>query len=179
MNHLTEIIVLAVIVLAVVIMFLKQDAYKTTRQQLQRLPKDFKIKNHILAKNDKGEKIIIEHLIMSQAGIFLINICDHNGKVIGEEPQQKWKVVTKTGQKEIHNPTIDNLYAVKSMRSRINDPEGIVPIYPVVVFGKKADLSEVVTESTVIRATSLVNYLKKFKEAKLSDLELEAVFNKI
>ena len=179
MNHLTEFIVLGVIVIAVLVMFLKQDAYKTTKQQLQRLPKEFKIKDHILAKNNKGEKIVIEHLVMSRAGIFLINISDYNGKIVGEEPQATWKVVTKTGEKEINNPTKENLYALKSMRERINDPEGVVPIYPVVVFGKKADLSDVVTESTVIRATSLVNYLKKFNEAKLTELEFEAVFNKI
>ncbi len=179
MNHLTELIILAVIIVGVVIAFLRQNAYKTTQQQLQRLPKGFRVKSHIIVKNDRDEDIVIEHLIVSKAGIFIINVEDYNGKIIGEEPDQTWVAKSKRGTKNFTNPTLNNFFALKSLRKRINDPNFTVPIYPVVVFGKKADLSDVITESPVIRSSNLLRYLQRFQEEKLTDLEQEAIFSKI
>lgn len=179
MDHLLEIGVLVVIIVAVFFVYLSQSTYKSAQQQLQRLGVKYRIRHNVQVYNEKKEKFLIEHIVISRYGLFIVNVEDRAGKIIGEEPDELWVEEKRSGKEEFDNPTRQNLMALRLLREKLNDTEFRIPMYPVVVLGKKADISELFCESSVIRVAALSNFIKKFNEEKLTELEFNAISAKI
>ena len=179
MDHLLEIGVLLVIAAVVIYAYLRQNTYASAKQQLQKLQGGYRIRHNVKVLNEKKEPFEIEHVVIGRAGVFVINVEDRAGKMIGEEPDECWIEETRSGREEFENPTRQNLMALRLLRECLNDTDFKVPMYPVVVFGKKADISELFCESAVIKVNTLATFIQKFQEEVLTEAEYNAISKKI
>ena len=74
--------------------------------ELKRLPKDkFIILNDIMIKDDNGTHQI-DHLVLSEFGIFVIEMKNYYGGIAGNENQEYWFEYIKKKRYKFDNPII-------------------------------------------------------------------------
>src|SRR6056297_631733 len=157
------VVCLAVILVAIVLLSIyfvvNQSTYRVTKKELDTLPNSYKIVDDINLVDKDGEKIHLDYAVIGKPGIYLISIIDRKGVIVGDESQSKWRETIGNRVEEFNNPTFTNMKKMHLLRKEIEDFDGSIPIYPLAVFHKKADLNDLFSESLTIRANSISNYI--------------------
>lgn len=144
---------LGVIVLALVLLLwllFKRRGKSTLNQTLEAISYE-RMSNVVLPKADDGE-IVIEHILLTEQGIFVVEARDVSGVVFGGDRMHDWTVMTNGRRYSIANPQaglFDRVAAVKQIVSE-------VPVDGRIVFSAQADFSKgvpahVCTEQELLR----------------------------
>lgn len=142
--------------------------------------------NTYLPKND-NETTEIDLLMISSVGIFVFEIKNYIGCVMGDKESRYWtQIKTDYSEKKISrifpNPIMQNDIHVKSLNSIINFD---YPVYSVIVFSDRCTLYNedmLKAEAQVITADDLgetVESYFKFMNPEMSDDDIELVYNKL
>lgn len=97
-----------------------------TKQELRKLPKDkYKLLNNIMISVN-GKTHQIDHILVSEYGIFVIETKQYNGYITGGKYDKNW--VRHIGKKKIYytNPIRQNYGHVKSICELLNIDESMV-----------------------------------------------------
>jgi len=148
---------LALACLLVVYYFITQNTFFITKKALRKLPDSFLVINDVKLDNS----LELDHIVIGKPGIFLIKIIDKKGIITGDESQTIWLENVKEKAEEFDNPTLNNIKNIGIVRDMIKDINDQVPIFPIVVFHSKADLSDLFSESLTIRANTISNYINR------------------
>ena len=62
---------------------------KWIREELNKLPNEYKVLNNIMVKDERGTHQI-DHLVISKYGIFVIEMKNYFGTIYGSEYNHKW-----------------------------------------------------------------------------------------
>lgn len=99
------------------------------KQELKKLPMDkYIVLNDIMVKQNNSTHQI-DHLIISQFGIFVIEMKNYYGLILGEEHKDKW--IQYLGKKKSYflNPIHQNYGHVKALEKLLNlDNKYFIPI---------------------------------------------------
>lgn len=142
------------------------------KQELNKLPKEYKILNNVLIKyNDKTHQI--DHLVISKYGLFIIETKQITGYITGNDYDKNWKV--KAGNKTyyIYNPIHQN-YGHKELLKEIlllNDNQ----LFPIVCISSNARVN--VKSNLVLTIDKLINNIISYKEEILPNYE--DIYNKL
>ncbi len=146
---------------------------------LEDLPCEFyRVYNDILIR-DGDYTTQVDHIIISQYGVFVIETKNMHGKIYGTGkseywsqylPDQGYKRYGYTQKHTVRNPLWQNAGHIKSLRRLVfgND----VPIYGIVVFPTEADLN-VNAEQPVLNMWDAVPYIKSIRDVALSEEEMD------
>lgn len=136
----------------------------------------YKVINNIVIKN--GNKTTqIDHIVISNFGIFVIETKNFKGWIIGNENSENWTQVIFKRKEKFYNPIKQNLGHINALKNCLNLYPHINYI-PIVVFSSKSNI-KVNTTSYVINSYQLIPTIKNHSELNLTETDKESIFQKI
>ena len=145
------------------------------KQTLKKLPNDkYKVLNNIMIK-ENGNTHQIDHLVLSQFGIFVIEMKNYYGLILGNEYNDKW--IQYLGRKKNYflNPIHQNYGHVKALEKLLNIGDGV--FIPIVCFSNQAKL-KIETRSNVVPLDYLIPTIKGYRN-NILEKDLQELYNRI
>jgi len=133
------------------------------------------INNVVLDVN--GWTAQIDHLVISDFGIFVIETKNYKGWILGGEHAEYWTQVIYKRKEKLYNPIRQNQSHIKALKHYLRDFP-CIPYIPIVVFSRKATL-KVRTISEVTYSYNLLSVIKKYKEVVLNEQEKNEIYDQI
>lgn len=145
------------------------------KQKLKELPTDkYLVLNDIMLKqNDKTYQI--DHLIISQFGIFVIETKNYYGLILGDDHKDKW--IQYLGKKKTYflNPIYQNYSHIKALEDLLN--LDINKFISIICFSNQTKLN-IKTQSDVVQLEYLITCIKNHHNIVLGN-DLEEIRDKI
>ena len=122
-------------------------------------PEEYHVFNDVYLEI-KGRSSQIDHVVISQYGVFVIETKNYSGAVYGGENAEKWTQYLNGKKYDFQNPIKQNLSHVWAIKDTLHiAPSSIIPI---VVFLNGADL-HCNTNSAVLYTGQLLSYILSHK----------------
>ena len=176
-----ELLFIIVIIVFIVIKFFKRNTTikgkvgeEIVRLSLEDIPGYNKIINNIYI-NDNGKSRQIDHILINQYGIFVIETKNFNGTIYGKEESDQWYQYLGGKKYPFKNPILQN-YAHKRIIEDISEHKE--EIHSVVVFTSKCKLKIICKNTPVIYNYMLINYVIK-QGMKLNTEKIDFYYNQI
>lgn len=119
----------------------------------------------------------IDHVIISNFGVFVIETKNYKGWILGGENSRYWTQVIYKRKEKLYNPIRQNHSHLLSLKHCLQEFPDIRYI-PIVVFSTNATI-KVKTISEVIYSIELLKAISKHSEVTLSEDKKEAIFNRL
>ncbi len=145
---------------------------------LGHLPSDFKRLSNLLLKIEQGF-IHIDHLVLSPYGLFLLEVNNLAGTIVGEETDSHWYQAITWRVKTFSNPLLENQKRIKVLREQAKLEETL-PIFSYATFNRRCNLK--VISGSVFYDTDILAALLKLTQTQpkvLNDTEVLEIFNQI
>lgn len=171
-------IIIAILAVLIAIFYPKIKGFMGefwVKQELKRLPKDkYLVLNDIMLKQD-GNTHQIDHLIISKFGIFVIEMKNYYGLILGNDYKDKWIQYLGKEKSYFLNPIHQNYGHVKVLEELLNlDSKLFISI---VCFSNQTKLN-IETKSNVVQLNNLISNIKSYQKVILT-IDLEKLYNKI
>lgn len=135
------------------------------------------INNLLLHTNDSARTVQIDHVVVSNYGIFVIETKNYKGWIIGNENDEYWQQVIYKRKEKLHNPIRQNWGHIQALKSILNEfPD--LPFYSIITFTTRADL-KVKTNIDVVYSVNLIRTIKKYEDRRIEDDVKEQIFKKL
>lgn len=144
---------------------------------LSQLDKDnYKVINDIILQ--AGNKTTqIDHIVVSNYGIFVIETKNYKGWIFGNENSRYWTQVIYKRKEKLYNPIKQNYGHIKALKKILSDFDNL-KFYSIIVFTTKADL-KVETITDVVYTVNILKSINKYGTVLLSNDVKEKVFKKL
>ncbi|MBU3110170.1 NERD domain-containing protein [Clostridium lacusfryxellense] len=133
------------------------------------------INNIMLRVGDKTTQI--DHVIVSNYGIFVIETKNYKGWIIGNEFNDNWKQVIYKRKEKLQNPIKQNYGHIQALKEILND-FGDINYISIVAFTTRAEL-KVTSKTDVVYTINLPKTIKKYMSENITDLVKEDVYAKL
>lgn len=133
------------------------------------------INNIMLQVGDKTTQI--DHVVVSNYGIFVIETKNYKGWIIGNEFDDNWKQVIYKRKEKLHNPIKQNYGHIQALKEVLNDVADINYI-SIVAFTTKADL-KVTSKTDVVYTINLPKTIKKYNNESITNSVKEQIYAKL
>lgn len=142
--------------------------------ELKKLPKNkYKLLNDIMIEDDKGTHQI-DHIVISKYGIFVIEMKNYYGLIIGNQYKEKWYQCLGKNKYAFHNPMYQNYGHVKALSNALNLNEEV--FIPIVCFSNQVKL-KVTSNKPVVQVDTINRNILKYTEeiitCNLNELSLK------
>ncbi len=135
-------------------------------------PEKYKVINNLMVKAE-GSTTQIDHLVISNFGIFIIESKNYYGWITGND-YGNWSLTIYKFERRIGNPIIQNYIHMKVIRSLLKDYPDI-SYYPIVVFTKRS-IFNVNTKTDVVYITDLLATIREYQNEVISDYTRDEVY---
>jgi hypothetical protein len=136
----------------------------------------YKVINHI-SFEIKGKAIDIDHVVVSNYGIFVIKDNDYKGTIVGDESDESWKQKLPTKREKISNPIHENYENIQWLKQATSE-FGDLRYVSIIDFTTNARL-QVKAESKVVYTINLVSEIKKYNDEVISDVHKEKIYTRL
>ncbi|MBR1594156.1 MAG: NERD domain-containing protein [Alloprevotella sp.] len=142
---------------------------------LNKLPDNYYLINDLYIQQN-GYSTQIDHVVISEYGVFVIETKNYSGWIYGSDNAEYWTKNQYGHKYRFYNP-------IRQNEAHIRTLQNIFPLYydkfvPIVVFLQKATL-KFTTSSIVIYSSQLRCVIKSFKSQILQPSEAEDIFDKL
>lgn len=146
---------------------------KWIREELNKLPNEYKVLNNIMVKDERGTHQI-DHLVISKYGIFVIEMKNYFGTIYGSEYNPKWTQKIRNQKREFINPIHQNYGHIKSLVSllEINEDNFI----SIICFSNQAKI-KAKTTTPLTQTDYIKDEILKYTEIK--NLNPEEIYEKL
>ncbi|WP_338472480.1 NERD domain-containing protein [Niallia sp. XMNu-256] len=96
--------------------------------------------NDLYIPKQDGTTTQIDHVLISDKGLFVIETKNYNGWIFGSQNSKYWTQVIYKRKEKFYNPIWQNSGHIKELRHFLGDAFSDIPIYSLIVFGKQATL---------------------------------------
>ena len=139
---------------------------------LEQIPGNKRIINDIML-NDNGKSRQIDHIFISNKGVFVIETKNYSGSIYGKETSNEWIEYLNKKKYNFTNPIFQN-YAHKQIISKIiNDYNNVISI---IVFTKSSKLKVKSPRNIVINTGQLKSCILNQKD-RLNDKKIDEYYN--
>ena len=150
---------------------------KTVASILYLLDKsEYKIINNIVLKYG-NYTTQIDHIVISDFGIFVIETKNYKGWILGYENSEYWTQVIFRRKEKFYNPIRQNLSHIRALKNCICEFPNI-EYKSIIAFSTNADI-KVNTTTDVVYSHKLIPTIKKYSKINLTQKEKEEIFQKI
>jgi predicted RNA-binding Zn-ribbon protein involved in translation (DUF1610 family) len=136
----------------------------------------YKVINNIVLKTDE-RTTQIDHIVISDFGIFVIETKNYKGWILGNENSEYWTQVIFNRKEKLYNPIRQNLGHIRALKSHLREYPGL-EYKSIIVFTRKADI-KVNTSTEVIYSHRLLKTIKSYTGMNLTEADKEDIFHKI
>ncbi|WP_341876933.1 NERD domain-containing protein [Defluviitalea saccharophila] len=119
----------------------------------------------------------IDHIVVSNYGIFVIETKNYKGWIIGNEFDDYWTQIIFKRKEKLYNPIKQNFGHIQALKSVLNE-FGDVNYISIVAFTTKADL-KVTANTDVVYTVNLLKTIRKYCNEIISDSVKEQIYNKL
>ncbi|MCB2339080.1 NERD domain-containing protein [Clostridium estertheticum] len=133
------------------------------------------INNIMLSVGNKTTQI--DHVIVSNYGIFVIETKNYKGWIVGNEFDDNWKQVIYKHKEKLHNPIKQNYGHIQALKEVLNDFKDIKYI-SIIAFTTRAEV-KVKSKTDVVYTINLSKTIKKYNIENITDLVKEDVYKKL
>jgi len=116
----------------------------------------------------------IDHIVVSNYGIFCIETKDYDGWIFGDAKQEYWTQVIYRHKERIRNPMWQNYGHVKAIQDLIQSVSPNIPIIPFVAF-PSTDKLKVTDTDCVGSGKDLINRIDSFRQVVITDIERDKI----
>ena len=150
---------------------------KLVAKKLSKLNKrKYKIINNLLLITLKGTAQI-DHIVISQYGIFVIETKNYKGIITGNEYDDNWNQILFNNKEVLRNPIKQNNGHIKALKD-------VIPalrykkINSIILFTKRSNL-KVNTETTVIYYNKVNKVIKRSRKKEFTKEEVDYIYKKL
>ena len=90
------------------------------KKELKKLNNDYKVINNVMIKTSDGKTHQIDHIVVSEYGIFVIETKQYNGYIKGNDYDKNWMVKLGSKKYYVNNPVHQNYGHVQSIKEILN-----------------------------------------------------------
>ncbi len=137
---------------------------------------EYKVINNIVLKSGAGTTQI-DHLIISDFGIFVIETKNFKGWIFGGENSEYWQQVIFKSKIKFYNPIRQNHRHINTLKTCLKEYPNL-KYKSIIVFSTRATI-KVNTSTDVIYSNQLLPFIKNYQEKNLSKDDKEIIFQKI
>jgi hypothetical protein len=138
--------------------------------------KKYKVLHNVVLESD-GYTTQIDHIVISDYGVFVIETKNYKGWIFGNEEAQYWTQVIFNHREKLYNPIKQNQGHIKALKKCL--PEFPNLIYTsIIAFSSRATL-KVHTTTKVVYTARLTRTIKRYSVNNLSATEKESIVEKI
>jgi hypothetical protein len=138
--------------------------------------KKYRVINDLMIEVE-GKTSQIDHVIISNYGIFVIETKNYKGWIIGDEYSEYWTQVIYKRKEKLYNPIRQNYGHVQALKNYLSDYPDLKYI-PNDVFSVTADL-KVKTKSDVVYSLKLLKTIKQYDEENITDPDKEKIQSRL
>ncbi|MBC2724269.1 NERD domain-containing protein [Desulfosporosinus sp.] len=150
---------------------------KTISAFLTRLdPTKYKVINDLMLRVD-GKTSQIDHVVVSNYGIFVIETKNYKGWIYGDEYGESWTQVIYKRKEKFFNPIRQNYGHIQALKQNLQEYQELNYV-PIIVFSIDADL-KVKTNTKVIYSVELLKTIKGFTAETITDQQKEEIYSKL
>lgn len=144
--------------------------YKLNRLLRWRLSRQYQHFRKLKLLTAKGELIIVDHIVLSPFGIFVITVKGERGRISGSETQANWTRQYFGRKKQLMNPLHQNFKNVQAVKHllHLQGDDAAKLVHSVAAFTRQAKF-EVEMPANVTYVDAVSAYLKQFTEHCLTD----------
>lgn len=136
----------------------------------------YKVINNIVLKI--GQRTTqIDHIVISDFGIFVIETKNYKGWIVGNENSEYWTQVIFKRKEKLYNPIRQNLGHIIALKFLLREYT-TVEYKSIIVFPRNADI-KVNTFTEVIYSHQLLKTIKSHTERNLTEADKEDIYQKI
>ena len=140
---------------------------------LQKLPEGYRVLNDLLLKYE-GYTVQIDHVIVSEYGVFVIESKNFRGTIYGAAEIKRWVQINKGKKHRFYSPIIQNNRHRVALSSICNLP--LLKVIPITVFVGKCEL-HLEDVSRTILSKDLLPYIKGINEKILSESDVDKIYS--
>lgn len=136
----------------------------------------YKVINNIMLQ--VGNKTTqIDHVVVSNYGIFVIETKNYKGWITGNEFDEYWKQTIYKRKEKLYNPIKQNYGHIQALKEVLGDLPDVNYI-SVIAFTTKADL-KVTAKIDVVYTVNLAKTIKKYANETITDSVKEQIYAKL
>lgn len=140
-------------------------------------PKYYKILNDLLLPSQGSiANTQIDHVVVSNFGIFCIETKDYRGWIFGSSYQEYWTQVIYSYKKKFYNPMRQNYTHIKAIESLIHDQYPNVPVYGFVAF-PSADKLKISGTDVVGNTRDTIIKIKEYHREVITNEQRDKIYN--
>ena len=140
---------------------------KWVGKDLNKLPKDkYIVLNDIMIKDERGTHQI-DHIVISKKGIFVIEMKNYYGLIVGNKYDEKWTQHLGHHKESFYNPLRQNYGHKKTLSALLNLDDSF--FISIICFSNSANLSIKYGNEVI----NLRNLLHKIKDYNNQDLNID------
>ena len=137
----------------------------------------YKVINNIMLQVG-GKTSQIDHVVISNFGIFVIETKNYKGWITGNEYDDYWTQVIFKSKEKLRNPIKQNFGHIKALKEHLKEFPDIKYI-SIVAFTTKADL-KLTTQTDVVYTVELIKTIKAHSTFEIiSDTDKEKIYSKL
>ncbi|MBQ7159071.1 MAG: NERD domain-containing protein [Treponema sp.] len=121
--------------------------------------------NDVLLRSSKGLTSQIDHLVLSEYGIFVIETKNYKGWIFGNEKAENWMQVIFKEKHQFRNPVKQNWSHIYALKSVLSDFP-CAKYFPIVVFSGSATLKDIESSVPVIYMNELNSTIRRYSTEK-------------
>lgn len=159
---------------------------------LSQLPKGYAVLSDVVIATERGTTQI-DHIVISQYGVFVIETKNYSGSIYGNDNQRQWtqvivtdviyrrkwyKTYTYVTKNNFYNPVKQSLGHLFEVKKNLSEWQNL-KIYPIIVFTGDADISNVHSNYSVIYDSELVSTIISHQTMCLSEDEVIRVIDRL
>lgn len=142
---------------------------------LSQLPKEYHVFNDVYL-DVHGHSSQIDHVVVSQYGVFVIETKNYSGAVYGSENAEYWTQYLNGNSYEFRNPIKQNQSHVLAVKDTLHI--ALPSITPIVVFLNGTDL-HCSTNNAVIYTGQLLDFILKYRKIEFTSDGVERLSQKL
>jgi len=127
--------------------------------------------------NIHGRTSQIDHIVVSDFGVFVIETKNYKGWIMGGENSEYWTQVLYKRKEKLYNPIRQNLGHIRALKNSLSEFAHVKYI-SIIVFSSQAEL-KVNTTTEVTDTFKLLEVIRKHTEINLSENQKQKIIEKI
>ncbi|TWH83634.1 NERD domain-containing protein [Sedimentibacter saalensis] len=140
--------------------------------------KKYIVINDVLIPTNNGKTAQIDHVVVSNYGIFVIETKNYSGWIFGNENSINWTQVIYKTKNQFYNPILQNKGHVKALQDLLVDYPDVKYI-PIVVFTLNANFKKLEVTSHVVYSLGLLSIIKMYDTGIISEAALTSIYQRI
>ena len=145
---------------------------------LGRLPKDrYRVINNLLLRTSSGSTTQIDHIVISEYGIFVIETKFYKGLIYGGENSEYWTQNIYGHKYSLRNPIHQNQGHIRALKHLLKD-FGDIPFISIVAFSRQCRLG-VNASAPVIYWNQIPQIISQFRDKHLTPTQVISIHNRL